>query len=86
MPISKVQLLLIPVSDQEESLAFFVNVLGFALIADQPMGPAMRWVQFAIRDAATSVALVTWFDSMPAGSLRGLVRETRDREGDITVL
>ena len=86
MPISKVQLFLIPVADQDASLAFYVGVLGFELVADQPMGPGMRWVQLAIPGSETSVTLVTWFESMPAGSLRGLVLECDDLEGDVALL
>jgi predicted enzyme related to lactoylglutathione lyase len=44
------------------------------------MMPQMRWVQLAPKGAATSVTLVNWFDSMPAGSLRGLVLLTEDIE------
>jgi len=32
--------------------------------------------------AATSITLVTWFDQMPAGSLSGLVLQTKDIDGD----
>ncbi len=86
MPISKVQLFSIPVADQDASLAFYVGVLGFELVADQPMGPGMRWVQLSIPGTETSVTLVTWFESMPAGSLRGLVLECDDLEGDVALL
>lgn len=86
MPISKVQLFSIPVADQDASLAFYVGVLGFELVADQPMGPGRRWVQLSIPGTETSVTLVTWFESMPAGSLRGLVLECDDLEGDVALL
>ena len=33
--------------------------------------------------AETAITLVTWFDSMPAGSLTGLVLETDDVEGEL---
>jgi predicted enzyme related to lactoylglutathione lyase len=36
----------------------------------------------AARGAETSITLVTWFASMPAGSLTGLVLETDDLDGD----
>jgi predicted enzyme related to lactoylglutathione lyase len=47
------------------------------------MGPDQRWVEVAPRGAATSMTLVTWFETMPPGSLRGLVLETEDLEGTI---
>jgi catechol 2,3-dioxygenase-like lactoylglutathione lyase family enzyme len=80
--VTHVLLLSVPVSDQDRARDFYVDLLGFDLVRDEPMGPAMRWVQVAPRAAATSLTLVTWFESMPAGSLTGLVLETDDLEGD----
>jgi catechol 2,3-dioxygenase-like lactoylglutathione lyase family enzyme len=77
-----VLLLSVPVSDQDAARDFYVDVLGLELVRDEPMGPGMRWVQVAPRGAETSLTLVTWFESMPAGSLTGLVLETDDLEGD----
>jgi predicted enzyme related to lactoylglutathione lyase len=72
----------VPVSDQDRARDFYVDVLGFEVVREEAMGPAMRWVQVAPRGAQTSLTLVTWFESMPAGSLTGLVLETDDLEGD----
>ena len=83
MAIDRIQLLSIPVRDQEVAKAFYVDVLGFDLVRDNPMGPDQRWVEVAPRGAATSMTLVTWFETMPPGSLRGLVLETDDLEGTI---
>jgi catechol 2,3-dioxygenase-like lactoylglutathione lyase family enzyme len=78
MTISSVQLLSIPVTDQDAAKAFYVDVLGFDVIADVPLGPDRRWLQVRPVGAQTSIALVTWFDSMPAGSMTGVVLETPD--------
>jgi catechol 2,3-dioxygenase-like lactoylglutathione lyase family enzyme len=86
MAITKVQLFSLPVSDQDRSRDFYVDVLGFDLISDIRMGPDMRWVQVAPSGGATSITLVTWFPTMPAGSAKGTVLETDDLEGDITEL
>ncbi|HEY8318262.1 MAG TPA: VOC family protein [Amnibacterium sp.] len=80
MPVSHVQLFSVPVTDQDRARDFYVDVLGFELIDDQRMGPAMRWVRVRPPGAETAITLVTWFDSMPAGSVRGLVLETPDLE------
>jgi catechol 2,3-dioxygenase-like lactoylglutathione lyase family enzyme len=32
----------VPVSDQDHARDFYVDVLGFELVADTPMGPGMR--------------------------------------------
>ena len=34
----------------------------------------------------TSVTLVTWFDTMPPGSLRGLVLHTEDLDAEVAAL
>src|SRR5258708_15029465 len=86
MNITHVRLLSLPVSDQDRAKDFYVNTLGFELIADNPMGPGQRWVQVRPKGAATSLTLVTWFDKMPAGSVSGLVLETDDIDGDIARL
>ena len=86
MAITQLQLLSVPVSDQDRARDFYVDVLGMELVRDNHMGPAQRWVQVAPRGGQTSLTLVTWFPSMPAGSLRGLVLETDDLEADVAAL
>ncbi len=83
MPITKVQLFSIPVTDQDRARDFYVDTLGFELLSDTSMGPEMRWVMVRPPAADTAITLVTWFGSMPAGSLKGLVLETDDLDGDI---
>ncbi len=53
-----------------------MNALGFELRADDTWGGGMRWIEVAPEGSATSLTLVTWFESMPPGSLRGLVVAT----------
>lgn len=86
MAISSVQLFSLPVRDQERARDFYVDVLGFDLVSENPMGPDMQWVQVAPPGAQTSITLVTWFDTMPPGSVKGTVLETDDLEGDVREL
>jgi catechol 2,3-dioxygenase-like lactoylglutathione lyase family enzyme len=81
--ITGVQVLSLPVSDQDRARDFYVDVLGLELLRDAQMQPGLRWVQVAPRGGATTITLVTWFDTMPAGSNRGLVLETDDLDGDV---
>jgi catechol 2,3-dioxygenase-like lactoylglutathione lyase family enzyme len=83
MTISKVQVVSVPVSDPDRAKDFYVNVLGMELLQDMPMDNDMRWVQVAPKGSDASIALVTWFDTMPAGSLKGLVLETSDMEATL---
>jgi catechol 2,3-dioxygenase-like lactoylglutathione lyase family enzyme len=82
MSVTGVQLFSLPVTDQDRARDFYVDVLGLELLQDAEMSPGMRWVQVRPRGAATSITLVTWFDTMPAGSVRGTVLETDDLDGD----
>ncbi|MGA0568556.1 VOC family protein [Rathayibacter sp. KR2-224] len=83
MAITKVQLFSIPVSDPDRAREFYVDTLGFTLVSDTMMGEDQRWIQVVPPGAETSITLVTWFDSMPAGTVRGLVLETDDLGADI---
>jgi catechol 2,3-dioxygenase-like lactoylglutathione lyase family enzyme len=84
--IRHVQLFSVPVTDQDRARDFYVDVLGFELVQDQRFGPDMRWLQVRPKGAETAITLVTWFPSMPAGSLTGTVLETDDLDGEVARL
>ena len=84
--INRVDVVSIPVSDQDRAKAFYRDKLGFEELSDTPMGDGMRWVQLSPPGSASSITLVTWFDSMPAGSLRGLVLNTPNLDADVNEL
>lgn len=74
----QIKILSVPVSDQAKAKAFYRDVLGFTVQAEAPMENGMNWVQMGPPAGSTSIALVTWFEKMPAGSLSGVVLETLD--------
>jgi catechol 2,3-dioxygenase-like lactoylglutathione lyase family enzyme len=76
--INRINVISIPVADQTVAKRFYVEKLGFEVIRENPMGPDMTWVQLAPKGADTSVTLVTWFDTMPPGSLQGMVAKGVD--------
>jgi catechol 2,3-dioxygenase-like lactoylglutathione lyase family enzyme len=86
MAITQVQLFSLPVTDQDRARDFYVDTLGFELVADTTMGSDMRWVQVRPPRSQASITLVTWFPTMPPGSVKGTVLETDDLEGDVTAL
>jgi catechol 2,3-dioxygenase-like lactoylglutathione lyase family enzyme len=86
MPIDRVQLFSVPVSDQDRARDFYVDILGFELVTDAAMGPDMRWVMLRLPGSETAITLVTWFGTMPAGSLKGTVLETSDLAATIAEL
>jgi len=79
--LQEVVVVSVPVSDQDRAKAFYVDTLGFEVVKDDSM-PGLRWVQVAPTAGGTSLTLVTWFDSMPAGSLQGLVLTSNDLQAD----
>jgi catechol 2,3-dioxygenase-like lactoylglutathione lyase family enzyme len=86
MTVTHIQVISIPVSDQDRARDFYVDSLGFTLLADQQLSPEMRWVMVAPPGGGATLTLVTWFESMPAGSLKGTVLETDDLDGDAVAL
>ena len=77
MAITKIQLFSLPVTNQARSIDFYVHQLGFELVADTEMAPGQRWVLVRPPGGDTSITLVTWFPTMPAGTTKGTV--IRDR-------
>ncbi len=55
--ITDVTAVAVPVRDQDEALAFYVDVLGFDKRLDAPFGDG-RWLTVAPAGASTSIALV----------------------------
>jgi catechol 2,3-dioxygenase-like lactoylglutathione lyase family enzyme len=80
MTVKSIAAVSVPVSDQEQAKAFYVDTLALELVRDDSSIPGMRWIQVAPSGGDTQLTLVNWFDSMPAGSLRGLVLRMADVE------
>ena len=76
--ITHLRLVSIPVADVDRAKAFYLDVLGFEERFDGPFGEGMRWVELAPPGSQATIALVTWFDQMPPGSVTGLVLDTPD--------
>lgn len=58
--ITKVCTVVVPVSDQEQAIEFYVDKLGFEKRADVPFGESVsyRWVEVAPAGAEATVAIV----------------------------
>jgi catechol 2,3-dioxygenase-like lactoylglutathione lyase family enzyme len=63
MNISEVGTVIVPVTDQDRALEFYVGTLGFEVRIDGEFAPGQRWLEVAPPGAATSIALVP----MPEG-------------------
>jgi len=80
--LNRIDIVSIPVSDQNVAKRFYIDTLGFELKVESPMGPDKTWVQLSLPGAQTSITLVTWFDTMPPGAVQGLVLSTDNIEAE----
>jgi catechol 2,3-dioxygenase-like lactoylglutathione lyase family enzyme len=65
--ITQVGTVIMPVSDQDRALEFYLGTLGFEKRMDAPLGEGGRWVEVAPAGAVTTIALVLRRDGEPAG-------------------
>ena len=75
--ISQVQLVVIPVSDQERSLAFYES-LGFERRNDIPWGDGYRWVEVYPPNSRTGLALIPPGPAETTGVRTGIILNTDD--------
>jgi predicted enzyme related to lactoylglutathione lyase len=55
--IKAIKFVSIPVRNQDESLRFYTEKLGFRVHTDQPFGEQQRWIELRIGRAETSFVL-----------------------------
>jgi catechol 2,3-dioxygenase-like lactoylglutathione lyase family enzyme len=77
--LTKVGVVVIPVTDQERSIEFYVDTLGFEKRADVPFGNGYRWVEVAPAGADTTIAIVPPPEGQDAGDRQtGIGLQTDD--------
>ncbi len=77
--ISKVGTVVIPVSDQERAIEFYVDTLGFEKRADVPFGEGYRWVEVGPSGGETTIAIVPPPPGKPTGNVEtGIGLQTGD--------
>jgi lactoylglutathione lyase len=54
--VTRVGRVVVPVTDQDEAIAFYTSKLGFTLIADMPFGDGDRWIELAPPGGGANVA------------------------------
>jgi catechol 2,3-dioxygenase-like lactoylglutathione lyase family enzyme len=77
--ITRVGTIVVPVSDQDRAIDFYVGTLGFEKVIDGTFGEGERWVEVAPPGAATTIALVP-AQAAPAGIEVSFA--TQDAEAD----
>ena len=68
--ISKVGTVVVPVSDQDRSIEFYVETLGFEKRTDVPFGEGYRWVEVAPAGAEATIAIVPPPPGNPTGDVQ----------------
>jgi catechol 2,3-dioxygenase-like lactoylglutathione lyase family enzyme len=75
--ISQIQLVLVPSTDQDRSLAFYEG-LGFERRNDSPWGDGYRWVEVYPPSGTAGLALVPPPHRDPTGMQTGIILNTDD--------
>jgi catechol 2,3-dioxygenase-like lactoylglutathione lyase family enzyme len=80
--ISKLGVVVVPVSDQDRAIEFYVESLGFEKRTDVPFGNGYRWVEVAPAGADTTIAIVPPPPGKPTGNVEtGIGLHTDDIDG-----
>jgi catechol 2,3-dioxygenase-like lactoylglutathione lyase family enzyme len=66
--VDKVNTVVIPVTDQERMIEFYVEKLGLRKRTDVAFGNGYRWVEVAPGDAETTIALAPPPEGRPTGN------------------
>jgi catechol 2,3-dioxygenase-like lactoylglutathione lyase family enzyme len=80
--VTQVGTVIVPVSDQDEAIAFYTEKLGLEKRSDTPFGNGDRWVEVAPAGAETTIALVKPRPGDPIGVETGVALSTTDVDGD----
>jgi len=79
--IKKIEVISIPVKNQDKAVEFYINKLGFKLLVDTPFDQNKRWIQIGLSDEnETTISLVDWFEDMLPVHVKGLVLSVDDIE------
>jgi catechol 2,3-dioxygenase-like lactoylglutathione lyase family enzyme len=75
--ISRIQLVMIPSTDQDRSVTFY-EALGFEKRMDVPWGDGYRWIEVYPPSAPTGISLVPPLPGDPTGVDTGILLNTDD--------
>ncbi len=80
--ITQLATVMVPVTDQDRAIDFYVEKLGFEKCADIPFGDGDRWVEVVPPGAVTSLALVTPREGEAVGIETRIGLKTEDADAD----
>jgi catechol 2,3-dioxygenase-like lactoylglutathione lyase family enzyme len=80
--VTQIGTVIVPVSDQDEAIAFYTSKLGLEKRSDTPFGNGDRWVEVAPAGAETTIALVKPRPGEETGVETGVALSTTDVDTD----
>lgn len=84
--MNTIEMVSIPVNNQEEAKQFYTDKLGFVVIFEGQTPDGSKWLQLALPNDNTSITLGSGQMFPPVGSIKGLVLSTDNIEKDFTQL
>lgn len=78
MGVRSIEVVSIPVLDQDRAKEFYSQMLDFSVDLDAPFEEGMRWVQLTPPGGGPSISLITWLQAMSPGSLQDLYLACQD--------
>jgi catechol 2,3-dioxygenase-like lactoylglutathione lyase family enzyme len=84
--ITAVARVMVPVTDQDRAIAFYVDKLGFEKISDVPFGEGDRWVEVAPPGSSTAIAFVPERPGTPVGGMSRVIVSSADLDATYTEL
>ena len=80
--ITQIGTVIVPVSDQDEAIAFYTEKLGFEKRSDTPFGNGDRWVEVAPAGVETTIAIVKPRPGEPTGVDTRIALSSSDIDAD----
>jgi catechol 2,3-dioxygenase-like lactoylglutathione lyase family enzyme len=84
--ITALSTVVVPVTDQDRAVAFYVEQLGMEKVVDATYPTGERWVEVAPRGTIISLSLVVARPERPAGIETGVVLASTDVLADLATL
>ncbi len=80
--ITQIGTVIVPVSDQDQAIAFYTDKLGFEKRSDTPFGNGDRWVEVAPAGVETTIAIVKPRPGEPTGVDTRIALSSSDIDAD----
>ena len=80
--INQLGRVIVPVSNQDQAIAFYTEKLGFSLTSDVPYGEGERWVEVTPPGGGAAIALTPPQGDYQPGRMTGIALGSADPRAD----